>query len=97
MAGAALGAILVAAAGGNSQAVEAAMDLGAGMGARSYSKSHELEADRLGTILAHKAGYDPMIGVKFFELTPDPGNQFLGTHPPNASRIAIVKQTAAGL
>lgn len=97
MAGAALGAILVAAAGGNAQAVEAAMDLGAGVGARSYSKSHELEADRLGTILTHKSGYDPMIGVKFFERTPDPGNQFLGTHPPNASRISIVKQTAAGL
>lgn len=96
-AGAALGAILVAAAGGNSQAIEAAMDLGAGVGARSFSKNHELEADQLGTILTKKSGYDPLIGVNFFERTPDPGNQFLGTHPPNASRVAIVKQTAAGL
>jgi predicted Zn-dependent protease len=73
------------------------MDLGAGVGARSFSKNHELEADQLGTILTKKSGYDPLIGVNFFERTPDPGNQFLGSHPPNSSRVAIVKQTAAGL
>ena len=97
MAGAALGAILVAVAGGNASAVEAAMDVGATVGSRSFSKQYELEADQLGTVLTHKSGYDPLIGVNFFERTPDPGNQFLGTHPPNSSRVQIVKQTAAGL
>lgn len=95
--GAIAGALLVAAAGGDSSAVEAAMDVGASIGSRSFSKQHELEADSLGTILTHKSGYDPLIGVNFFERTPDPGNQFLGTHPPNASRVSIVKQTAAAL
>lgn len=95
--GALAGGLLVAAAGGNASSVQAAMDLGATVGARSYSKNHELEADQLGTVLTHKSGYDPMVGVNFFERTPDPGNQFLGTHPPNSSRVAIVKQTAAGL
>lgn len=95
--GAALGAILVGLAGGSASSIDAAANLGASVGARSFSKEYELEADSLGTVLTAKAGYDPLIGVNFFERTPDPGNQFLGTHPPNASRVAIVKRTAAGL
>ncbi|WP_247743797.1 M48 family metallopeptidase [Shimia sp. R9_3] len=95
--GAALGAILVGLAGGSASSVDAAANLGASVGSRSFSKEYELEADSLGTVLTKKAGYDPLIGVGFFERTPDPGNQFLGTHPPNASRVAIVKRTAAGL
>ncbi len=95
--GAIAGGLLVAAAGGDASAIEAAMDIGASVGSRSFSKQHELEADGLGTILTHKSGYDPLIGVNFFERTPDPGNQFLGTHPPNSSRVAVVKKTAAGL
>ncbi|HAB36898.1 MAG TPA: peptidase M48, partial [Rhodobacteraceae bacterium] len=33
----------------------------------------------------------------FFNRIPDPGNRFLGTHPPNSQRIATVERTAAGL
>ncbi len=97
MTGAALSGILVAALGGNADAVEAAMDLGAGVGARSYSKNFELEADALGTVIAHKAGYDPVRGAEFFNRIADPGDRFLGTHPPNAARMEIVRRTAAGL
>ena len=67
------------------------------VGARTYSKDFELEADRLGTIIAARAGYDPLRGVEFFFRVPDPGDQFLGTHPPNAQRVEIVRQTAANL
>lgn len=83
--------------GGNAGAIEAAQQLGATIGARSYSKDFELEADELGTIIAARAGYDPVRGSAFFQRIPDPGNRFLGTHPPNAQRAAIVRQTAAGL
>ncbi len=75
--------------------VETAQKLGARVGARTYSKEFELEADELGTILTIKAGYDPLIGAQFFNRIPDPGNRFLGTHPPNAQRIAKVRETAA--
>ncbi|WP_247743303.1 M48 family metalloprotease [Shimia sp. R10_1] len=95
--GAALGAILIGLAGGSASSIDAAANLGASVGSRSFSKEYELEADSLGTVLTKQAGYDPLIGVGFFERTPDPGNVFLGTHPPNASRIEIVKRTAAGL
>jgi len=83
--------------GGGDQVVQSAQKVGATIGARGYSKDFELEADRLGTIISHKAGYDPIRGAAFFTKIADPGNQFLGTHPPNAARIDIVRKTAATL
>lgn len=77
--------------------VEAAQQLGAALGARSYSKDFELEADRLGTVITARAGFNPLRGAEFFFRIPDPGNQFLGTHPANADRVAVVRQTAAQL
>lgn len=75
--------------------IRTAQQIGAAVGARSYSKDFELEADELGTIITHNAGYDPLRGADFFFRIPDPGDRFLGTHPPNAARVQIVRQTAA--
>lgn len=83
--------------GGGSEAIESATRLGATVGARSYSKNFELEADALGTVITHKAGYDPVRGAEFFNRIPDPGDRFLGTHPPNADRIKTVRRVAATL
>lgn len=92
----ALGAI-AAMNGAGSEGVEAARNLGAGLGARAYSKDYELEADGLGTYLAWVAGYDPAVGAQFFARIPDPGDAFLGTHPPNAARLAEVRATLVRL
>ena len=70
-------------------------EIGAVVGARSYSKEFELEADALGTVIAARAGFDPVRGAEFFLRIPDPGNRFLGTHPANAERIATVRRAAA--
>lgn len=88
---------LADASGGGDEAIRTAQELGAAIGARTYSKDFELEADRLGTIITAKAGYDPVLGSEFFFRVPDPGDQFLGTHPANADRLRIVRETAAGL
>lgn len=72
-------------------------ELGAEVGARTYSQEFELEADRLGTVIAYRAGFDPLRGVAFFDRIPDPGNRFLGTHPPNRARVTAVRQTMAEL
>lgn len=88
---------LAAALGGDPTAIQTAQELGAAVGARSYSKDYELEADELGTVLTWQAGFDPERGAVFFTRIPDPGDQFMGTHPPNAARIAIVNQTLARL
>jgi predicted Zn-dependent protease len=97
VAGAVIFAGLATLTGGGAEAVRSAQQLGAQVGARSYSKDFELEADALGTIITKRAGYDPLRGAKFFTRIPDPGDKFLGTHPPNASRIEVVRKTAAGL
>ena len=54
-------------------------------------------SNALGTVLTWKAGYDPERGAAFFARIPDPGNRFLGTHPPNAARIETVRRTLATL
>lgn len=95
--GAVLLGSIAAITGASAEAVQSAQELGAQVGARSYSKEFELEADRLGTLITKRAGYDPVRGAAYFARIPDPGNRFLGTHPPNASRIEAVRQTAAGL
>ncbi|NCO86348.1 MAG: M48 family metalloprotease [Rhodobacterales bacterium] len=79
------------------ESIRVAQELGAAVGARSYSKEFELEADALGTVIAAQAGFNPVRGAEFFFRIPDPGNRFLGTHPANAERVAIVQRTAAGL
>ncbi len=91
---AAAGAILLggiaAITGAGSSTVSSAQDIGAAVGARTYSKDFELEADALGTVITKRAGYNPIKGAQFFTQIPDPGNRFLGTHPPNAQRMQTV-------
>lgn len=83
--------------GGDPGAIRAGGELGAAVGLRSFSKEFELEADALGTVITKRAGFDPVRGAEFFNRLPDPGNRFLGSHPPNAARIATVRRVAAGL
>lgn len=71
--------------------------LGAAVGARNYSKEFELEADELGTIIAFRAGFNPLVGAQFFTRIPDPGDEFLSTHPPNSARLDMVRRTSARL
>lgn len=81
--------------GGGSADIEAAQQIGALVGSRTYSKDFELEADQLGTVISYLAGYNPLIGAQYFTRIPDPGNQFLGSHPPNAARLQTVRATMA--
>ena len=83
--------------GGDPNSIQSAQRIGAQVGARTYSKDFELEADALGTVITARAGYRPVVGSEFFNRIPDPGDKFLGTHPPNAQRIETVRRTAAGL
>lgn len=90
--GASLAGALASLGGGNAAAIREAQEIGAFVGSRRYSKQFELEADALGAQIAERAGFDAVRGARYFTRAPDPGNQFLGTHPPNADRIAVVRQ-----
>lgn len=93
--GAILGGVLATAAGADASSVRSAQEMGAQVGALRFSQAHELEADRIGTAIAWKAGYDPILGAQFFARLPDPGDGFLNSHPANAERQAAVAQTYA--
>lgn len=58
-----------------------------------YSRTHEAEADKIGIILAAKAGYDPRAAISFWRkmAAANKGGEppaILSTHPLNAQRIA---------
>jgi Zn-dependent protease with chaperone function len=95
--GAILAGVIAQASGLSPQDVEIVQGIGADIGARRYSRDFELEADALGAEIALIAGFDPVRGSAFFDRLPDPGDQFLGTHPPNAERKSIVLATVQRL
>ncbi len=95
--GALLAGMLVAVGGGDAAEVRRAQKVGASVGARRFSKAFELQADELGSIITQEAGFSAVRGAQFFNRIPDPGNRFLGTHPPNARRLAVVRETVDGL
>jgi predicted Zn-dependent protease len=94
IAGALIFGLIAGAAGAGETGLDVAMDIGGTVGARAYSKNHELEADYLGARIAEMAGYDAKVGVKFFTQIPDPGQKFLGTHPAHKDRVKIVNDVA---
>ena len=94
--GALLGVVLGSLVGLDQSGVEVAQNIGGTVGARRFSKGFELEADTLGARIAWRAGYDPERGVLYFQDAADPGDRFLGTHPPNADRIRVVRQAVGG-
>lgn len=97
LSGAILAGVLAQASGLSAEEVRAAQNIGAEVAARGYSRDFELEADALGAEIALLAGYDPVRGTGFFDRLPDPGDRFLGSHPPNAERKALVAATVRRL
>lgn len=97
LSGAMMAGILAAASGAGQDEVQQAQQLGAGLATRQFSKDYELQADAVGAEIAFHAGYDPVIGAGFFDRLPDPGDQFLGTHPANRQRKALVAAVVANL
>jgi predicted Zn-dependent protease len=66
-------------------------DLGGQLLTLSFSREDESEADRLGMIMAAKAGYNPRAGVtlwkKMMAASKGAPPQFLSTHPSSETRI----------
>lgn len=80
------------------QQMQANMALGGAVGGMAYSQTYELEADAIGTVIAERAGYDPVKGARFFARTEaakttDGELSFWGTHPPDEKRLSTVIAT----
>lgn len=97
MAGALMAGVLASIGGADTVAITRAQEAGAFLATRRYSKTFELEADYLGAQIVQRAGYDALQGARFFSRLPDPGDRFLGSHPPNADRIVVVRRAVADL
>jgi len=72
-----------------------AFGVGSQLGLLSYSRQHELEADKLGLVFMAMAGYDPERAVNFWkDMSKIGGNkppEFMSTHPSDERRIAQIQ------
>ncbi|MCH7636939.1 MAG: M48 family metalloprotease, partial [Proteobacteria bacterium] len=102
-----LGAMILGAAGGSSDVVQAGIALAQGTAAQqqiNFTRSNEFEADRIGIGALAEAGFDPYGMASFFEVmsrqdTSRPDlriPEFLRTHPVTTARIAEARSRAAG-
>ena len=100
-----LGAIIVAVAGGSSDAVQGAMAVAQGSAVQqqiNFTRTNEYEADRVGIAALADAGYDPYGMASFFEVmsrqtTTSPemrAPEFLRTHPVTTARVAEARNRA---
>ncbi|MDD5153853.1 MAG: M48 family metallopeptidase [Desulfovibrionales bacterium] len=79
------------------QAASMAYGVGAQIGfILPFSRTHELEADRIGLILMARAGYDPGEAIAFWQrlsrVEKDSIPAFLSTHPADEIRIRNIKE-----
>ena len=97
-----LGAVGVAVATGNQSAEKQQMwqqyyGIGSQVGVMlPYSRSHEIEADKIGLTLMAIAGYNPDDAISFWTRMAANSNgqappEFLSSHPSDATRIANLK------
>lgn len=101
-----MAAVLLAiiAGGGNPEVIDAALAIGLSSTVQrqiNYTRTHELEADRLGIRTLASAGFDPAGMASFFErlesqskLYGEGPPELLRTHPVNITRIAEAKNRA---
>lgn len=100
-----LGALILGAAGGSSDAVQAGMVVAQGTAAQqqiNFTRSNEYEADRIGIGALAAAGFEPHGMVSFFEVMSrlelgapsDRLPEFLRSHPVTTARIAEARARA---
>lgn len=95
VAGAVLTGIVSIFAPNYANATQIAYNLGSNYAvALPYSRSHELEADKVGVMLMIKAGYDPKAAISFWQKMngSGKGTDFFSTHPSDEKRISQIQE-----
>ncbi|MBT6327241.1 MAG: M48 family metalloprotease [Candidatus Thioglobus sp.] len=80
-----------------SQAIAASTVAGAAQQSINFTREHEWEADRIGTNMLTKSGFDPQGMAHFFEKLKDNSSaeEFLRSHPLSINRISDSLQRSA--
>ncbi len=80
-----------------SQAIAASTVAGTAQQSINFTREHEWEADRIGTTMLSKSGFDPQGMAHFFEKLKDNSSaeEFLRSHPLSINRISDSMQRAA--
>ena len=80
-----------------SQAIAASTVAGAAQQSINFTREHEWEADRVGTRILQKSGYNPQGLADFFSKLKNSENakEFLQTHPLSVNRMADTVQRVA--
>lgn len=95
-----LGTVLSTAVSGSPQTTQDIFSVAFGVAGNltilSYSRKHELEADKIGLVFMALAGYDPAESITFWQRMSSMSTgakppQILSTHPSDATRIADLK------
>ena len=78
-------------------AILAAYGIGSQVGViLPYSRHHESQSDRMGLMIAARAGYDPRAAITFWEkmgqANPNRLPEFFSTHPGNETRISDLRE-----
>ncbi|MCK0167538.1 M48 family metalloprotease [Jannaschia sp. S6380] len=96
-----LGVVVAAAtqrAQNSGQIVGDSMEIGSVIGQRALSQTYKLESDTPGTLITHRAGYDPVRGAAYLARPDKTGSgqgqlSFWDAHPPDATRLATIMAT----
>ena len=80
-----------------SQAIAASTVAGTAQNNINFTREHEWEADRIGTTMLSKSGFDPQGMAHFFEKLKDTSSaaEFLRSHPLSINRISDTMQRTA--
>lgn len=89
-----LGGLVAATGEATADDLRTAAGIGAFLAGRTYSKNFEIEADKLATVISHRAGYDPVKGAAPFARWETGSRMILSTHPPSSERLNAVMETA---
>jgi predicted Zn-dependent protease len=82
-----------------SQAIAASTVAGTAQQNINFTREHEWEADRIGTTMLSKSGFDPSGMAHFFEKLKDDVNaqEFLRSHPLSINRVSDAMQRSSRL
>jgi len=94
--------MMVSKSGTNQALINAIAEIGMGLYAKGLDREDEYQADRVGVVIATRAGYDsyglPGVLITLEAMNPNDANVglFFSTHPATSERIELLDKAMTG-